>query len=154
MEHYNTIIEGMKFTASALLAYFTSHLGASGTALMVLIYFMLVDTVFGWLVAKHKGEWKSSKARWGFVGKIVELIFVSLLFLLDWAFKIDMLKSIGIYYFIICECASIVENIAKINSNIPDGLVELLRTLQKSAGTGIVKWAQKMIERLTGGKNE
>lgn len=155
MENYNAIIECVKVGMSAFATYLSVHLGASSTSLMVLLYFIGVDTLIGWLVAKHKGEWQSSKARWGFVGKIVELIFVSLLFLLDWAFNMDILKYIGIYYFIICEGASIVENIAKINNNIPEGLVEVLKSLQKSAGTGVVKWVQKTVDKIIGGgRNE
>ena len=48
-----------------------------------------------------------------------------------------------------------MENIAKINNNIPEGLVEVLKSLQKSAGTGVVKWVQKTVDKIIGGgRNE
>jgi toxin secretion/phage lysis holin len=149
MENYNLAIETIKITTSTFIAWMLSHLGASYKSIVVLICFMSVDTIVGWAVAKYKGEWKSSKARWGFVGKIIELMFVAMLYLLDWMFAIDCLKYIGTYYFIICEGASFVENIAKINNNIPDGLVELLKAFQSSIGTNIVKWAKKTLDKLT-----
>ena len=110
---------------------------------------MAIDTIIGWLVAKYNHDWQSSKARWGFIGKVVELMFVAMLYLLDWLFNLDSLKYIGITYFIICECASFVENVAKINNNIPDGLVEILKALKNSIGTNIVKWAKSALENAT-----
>lgn len=154
MENFNTSIEVLKVSISAFVAYIIAHLGASYKYIVVLLVAMAIDTIMGWIVAKYKHQWQSSKARWGFVGKVVELMFVAMLYLLDWLFAIDTLKYIGITYFIICECASFVENVAKINNNIPEGLVELLKTLQSGVGTGIVKWAKKTLNKLTGGADD
>ena len=154
MENFNGFVEAAKIGISAIIAMIISHMGASYKHIFVLICFMAADTVIGWLVAKHLGQWKSSKARWGFVGKIVELMFVAMLYLLDWLFAMDQLKYIGIYYFIICEGASFVENIAKINHNIPAGLVELLKSFQNSVGSGVVKWVKKMLGNIAGGEDD
>lgn len=154
MNNYDYAIEAVKIGTSTVAAWMLAHLGASYKHIVVLLCFMAADTVIGWLVAKYKGEWKSSKARWGFVGKIIELMFVAMLYLLDWLFAMNHLKYIGIYYFIICEGASFVENIAKINNNIPEGLVELLRAFQNSIGTNIVKWAKKTLDKITGGVDD
>lgn len=150
MENFNAGVEVIKVSVSAVVAYIMSHLGASYKYIVVLLFAMAIDTIMGWLVAKYNHNWKSSKARWGFVGKIVELMFVAMLYLLDWLFAMDTLKYIGITYFIICECASFVENVAKINNNIPAGLVEVLKTLQSSVGSNIVAWAKKTLDKVTG----
>ena len=67
---------------------------------------------------------------------------------------LSAIDSASAEYFIICEGASIVENIAKINNNIPEGLVDVLKSLQKSAGTGVVQWVQKTVDKILGGRNE
>ena len=63
----------------------------------------------------------------GLFGKIIELIFIGVLYALDWALEVDYLKYFGIYYFGICEFASVLENLAEINNNVPEGLVELIK---------------------------
>ncbi len=147
MNNFNGDMECAKLVLSSVIAFIMSHFGTSVKPVVVLICFMAADTIIGWLVAKHLNVWQSSKARWGFAGKIVELMFVAMLYLLDWLFVTDCLKYIGIYYFIICEGASFVENIAKVNKNIPQGLAELLKAIKVSAGTSIVNYVKNMINK-------
>lgn len=154
MENCNITMEAFKVGSSTMIAYIVCRLGASWRHIAVLLAFMAADTLIGWLVAAHLGKWKSSVARWGFAGKIVELVFVAMLYLLDWLFGTDTLKYIGIYYFIICEGASFVENIAKVNKNIPKGLVDILKAAQSSAGSGIVKLVKKYMDKLGGDDDE
>lgn len=142
---FNT--EAVKVALSYGAAFFAAHFAGSEKHIAVLIFFILADTFIGWLVYIKLGEWQSSKARWGFVGKIAELVLVAMLYMLDWLFEVNCLEYLGIYYFIICEGASIIENIAKINHNIPKGLAELLQSVQKSAGTELVKCLRKIINK-------
>lgn len=154
MEHINFGIESIKISLGAFVAMLMDYLGVDYKYIVVLLVSMAVDTILGWLVAKHLGDWKSSKARWGFIGKVVELMFVAMLYLLDWCFNINVLAHTGITYFIICECASVVENVAKINSNIPQGLVEVLASVKTSLGSGIVKKAKKLLDNLSGSEED
>lgn len=147
MENFKFDIELIKVAISYMAAFFAAHFAGSGKHIAVLICFIMADTFIGWLVYIKLGQWQSSKARWGFVGKIAELILVALLYMLDWLFVTDCLEYIGIYYFIICEGASIIENISKINSNIPQALVELLQSVKNSAGTELVKYVKRLINK-------
>lgn len=149
MENINFGIEGIKIGAGAMVAMLMDYFGVDYKYIIVVLCSMAIDTVLGWLVAFKKGEFKSSKARWGFVGKIVELMFIAMLYLLDWCFEINFLAHTGITYFIICECASIVENVANINNNIPEGLVQALAALKTSVGSGIVKKAKEIIDNIS-----
>lgn len=154
MENINFGIESIKIGLGAFVAMLMNYLGVDFRFVIVLLCSMAVDTVLGWLIALHNKEYKSSKARWGFVGKIVELMFVAMLYLLDWCFDINVLAHTGITYFILCECASVVENVAKINHNVPQGLVEVLTSFKAGIGGGIVKRAKEILDNLSGGKED
>ena len=130
---------------TALLIFFT---GESYQHIIVLILLMAVDTFIGWIKGIKLKEWNSCKARWGAVGKIAELLLIACLYALDWVFSLDFLKYIGIYYFGICEIASVFENFAEMGGNVPEGTVELLRGLQYSIGTEFVKKIKKLIENI------
>ena len=106
---------------------------------------MIVDTLFGWVKAKKLNKWKSVSARWGFIGKIIELMFVGVLYLLDAAFNITFLEYMGIFYFGACELASIVENYAEINGNLPEGTMEITEKIKFSIGTVIMQKLKKIL---------
>ncbi|MGN1318464.1 MAG: phage holin family protein, partial [Lachnospirales bacterium] len=89
MENFKFDIELLKVAISYVAAFFAAHFAGSYKHIIVLIIFILTDTAIGWLVYKKLGQWQSSKARWGFVGKIAELTLVSLLYMLDWLFETD-----------------------------------------------------------------
>ena len=122
-------------------------LGGSAKIFIILCILMLVDTIFGWIKGIHNKNWSSKTARWGFSGKIIELIFIGVLYALDWALEVDYLKYFGIYYFGICEFASVLENLAEINNNVPEGLVELIKKTQFSIGTAIVNKVKDIISK-------
>lgn len=136
-------IESVKLFFSTAVATGISLIGSSFKYIIVLIALMAVDTIFGWVKGKKQGAWRSDIARWGFAGKIIELIFVGILYLLDWTFSTDFLKYAGIFYFGICEIASMVENYSEINGNLPDGVSDLIKKIKFSLGTSIVAAAKK-----------
>lgn len=143
---YDEKIEYFKILVSSSVAFFYKIFGGSIKVFGGLCILMSVDTIFGWIKSKHKGQWQSQIARWGAAGKIIELIFIGVLYMLDWVFNVDYLKYFGIYYFGICELASILENLAEINKNVPEGLVELIRKTQFSIGTAIVTKVKNVIQ--------
>ena len=83
-------IEGLKIFISALIASGVSLFGASFKYILVLILLMAADTVFGWIRSRKNGTWKVSAAKSGFIGKIIELIFIGVLYLLDWIFQTNL----------------------------------------------------------------
>ena len=139
-------VESIKLFFSGLIAGGASLIGISFKYIIVLIILMLVDTVFGWVKDKKVSKWKSRAAKWGFIGKIIELIFIVVLYILDAAFETDFLKYVGIFYFGACELASIVENYAEINGNLPDGAVEVAEKVQFSIGTVVMRKIKNIID--------
>lgn len=147
--------EALKLTASGAAALMARFLGVNYKFVVLLFVLMIFDTLLGWLKAKKLGIWKSSQARWGFAGKIVELMLVALLYLLEWAFGVGFFVNTGLFYFMICEIASMAENIAegKLNNNIPDEAVKLIEKLQYNVRTGMIKQAKATIEALIENEN-
>ena len=139
-------VESVKLFFSGLIAGGAALIGASFKYIIVLIILMSVDTIFGWVKAKKLKKWKSGAARWGFIGKIIELIFIVVLYILDAAFETDFLKYIGIFYFGACELASIIENYAEINGNLPEGAVEVAEKVQFSIGTVVMRKIKNIID--------
>ena len=151
---FDGTVESIKLFFSTLVASGVALIGASFKYIIVLTLLMIIDTAFGWVKAKKIGKWKSGAARWGFIGKIIELMFVGVLYLLDAAFNITFLEYMGIFYFGACELASIVENYAEINGNLPEGTLEFIKKLQFSIGTAIMKKIKKVLDSLIGTDND
>ena len=136
---FDRSVESIKLFISSVVAGGAALIGASFKYIIVLVILMAVDTIFGWVKAKKINKWKSGAARWGFIGKIIELMFIGVLYMLDAAFETEFLKYLGIFYFGACELASIVENYAEINGNLPEGTLELIKKMQFSIGTAIMQ---------------
>ncbi len=151
-------IEALKFSIGSILGITASFFGETHKHIIALIILMCIDTIFGWVKGFKNGNWKSKKARWGIAGKIVELILISLLYILNWIFEVNFIVYIGLYYFIAVEIASILENYAEINGNLPNGLVDVLKKLQFNIGTAFVQkikdFLDKVFENKGGSKNE
>ena len=144
----NSDIEIAKLSLASFLGVFASVFGETHKHIIALIVLMVIDTIFGWIKGFKKGEWTSKKDRWGIAGKIVELLLISLLYVLNWVFKVDFMVYIGLYYFISVEIASIFENYAEINGNLPKGFLELMQKLQFNVGTLAVSKVKNFIDRL------
>ena len=144
MDHY---AESIKLFISTTIASGVYLFGSSFKYIMVLVFLMIVDTIFGWIKSKKLSQWKVSVAKSGFIGKIIELIFIGVLYLLDWIFKIDFLKYMGIFYFGICEIASIVENYSKINGNLPDGIADVINKAKLGIGGFAVSKIKGIFEK-------
>ena len=151
---FDGTVESIKLFFSTLVASGVALIGASFKYIIVLTLLMIIDTAFGWVKAKKIGKWKSGAARWGFIGKIIELMFVGVLYLLDAAFNITFLEYMGIFYFGACELASIVENYAEINENLPEGTIEITEKIKFSIGTVIMQKLKKIINGLIGDNEE
>lgn len=134
--------ETFKFSLSSITAALLALLGKNYKVVTLLIVFMAVDTFFGHLRAARNKEWKSYNARWGLIGKLVELVLIMLMYLCEWTFNIDWLVNVVTIYFIICEAASIAENIVKghLNDNIPADTIEFLEKMQTNFLTKFKEW--------------
>lgn len=134
--------ETLKLALSGVPAMLLSVLGSNYKLVILLIVTMTIDTLFGHLRAIKDKEWKSYDARWGLVGKLVELVLIALMYMCEWTFGIDWLVNVCVIYFIICEMASIAENIVKghLNDNVPAEAVEGLEKLKSNFLTKFREW--------------
>jgi len=143
-------------TAETIKLFFSAFLAAVANSnykyVLVLIILMTVDTIFGWVKGRKCKKWNSRAARWGAVGKIIELMFVGTLYVLDWVFGLDFLKHMGVFYFGVCELASIAENYAEINNNLPEAIPDILKKLQFSIGTVLVNKVKNAVGAMFGSK--
>lgn len=141
-------IELIKLAIGSAATTVLHSLGANYKIVVLLICFMAADTLLGWLGAIKRGNWNSKNARWGAVGKLVELIIIALMYLCEWAFAIDWLISTVTLYFLLCEGASIVENIVNnhLNDNIPAGLVDILEKAKKNFVSVVLKRIKRLFE--------
>lgn len=114
---------------------------------------MVIDTIFGWIKGFKNKNWSSFKAKWGIAGKITELILISLLYILNWVFNVDFIVYIGLYYFVACEIASILENYSHINKNLPKGLINILKKLQFNIGTFFINELKLFIQKFADEKS-
>ncbi len=146
----NSTVEMTKISLASFLGMFASIFGETHKHIIALIVLMIIDTIFGWVKGFKNGQWASKKAKWGIAGKIVELLLISLLYVLNWVFKVDFIVYIGLYYFMAVELASIFENYAEINGNLPKGFLELLQKLQFNVGTLVVNKVKNFIDKLFG----
>jgi toxin secretion/phage lysis holin len=137
----NLKMQAIKAGTSTVLALLLKCLGKNYKIVSVLICFMLADTLLGWLGAAKTGVWCSRNARWGVVGKLVELIIIALMYLCEWAFCVDWMIGAVTLYFLICEAASIVENIVNygLNANIPASLITILQSSRSSLVSDLIK---------------
>jgi toxin secretion/phage lysis holin len=144
----DTKVEVVKVAIGCFVTSLLKCLGANYKIVLLLICFMVTDTILGWLGNIKKGTWKSKNARWGVVGKLVELIIIALMYLCEWAFAIDWLISAITLYFLLCEGASIIENIVKyhLNDNIPEGLVEVLSKAKNNFVGVVIKKIKSIFE--------
>ncbi len=147
---FDGTVESLKLFMSSIIASGVTLMGVSFKYILVLIVLMIIDTTFGWVKAKKLHKWKSGAARWGFIGKIIELTFVGMLYLLDAAFEITFLEYMGVFYFGACEIASIIENYAEINNNLPEGTEEIAEKIKFSIGTVITKKIKNTLTDLIG----
>lgn len=141
-------IETIKIYVGTFLEIIFSILGEFNKQIISLILLMIIDTIFGCIKVIKKDEWTFIKAKWGIAGKLVELILIVLLYILNWNFESDIIVYTGLYYFIWCEIASILENYADINGNLPKGFLEFLRKLQFNIGTTLTYKLKKFTDGL------
>ena len=139
--------ETIKITLGSVTSGVMGLLGSNYKLVVLLIAVMAVDTLFGHLRAVKGKEWTSNEARWGLIGKLVELVLIALMYLCEWTFDIGWLVNAVVTYFIICEGASIAENIVKghLNDSIPSEIVEYLETLKSNAASSFKEWLKKIV---------
>ena len=140
-------VEIAKIALSGSLAHFISGLedDSATRMLLCLLLLMFFDTLLGWAKAKKNGEWQSYKARWGILGKLFELIFIAIAFMLDWVFATDMVKLAFIAYFCLVEVGSLLENAYQLGVSIPREVVDMATKTKHFLGWFFIKKTQDIL---------
>jgi toxin secretion/phage lysis holin len=140
-------IKFIKGAIAAMGAYISTKLGILGPWLLIYLGAMTVDYVTGMLSAAYRGlssPEEGLNSRIGIKGilkKIGYCILVVVAIMLDWVIinstpyiGLDLIKFKGwiaiiiMIWLFINECISILENLAKMNLNIPQFLLSILKT--------------------------
>lgn len=134
-------METMKVTFGGITTAVMAILGNNYKLITLLLVMIIFDTITGHLKAIHNHEWTSHNARWGLVGKLIELILVMLMYVCEWTFGVTWLVNFVVTYFVICEGASIIENIVNgdLNENVPKELVEILSKAKNNFLSVLIK---------------
>ena len=147
-DEMDPITETGKVTVSSFVAYFMVVAGESFAIklIVLLIMLMVFDFALGWAKAKKADKWKSSKARWGALGKIFELGFVAIAWGLDWVFGTEIIKQVFIAYFCLVEVGSLLENAHAIGVPIPKEAVGMATKSKHFFGWFFVKRLEGILE--------
>lgn len=136
----NMVIAGLAITGSFL----ANLLGGWDITLQVLIGFMAIDYITGWLVAgvfhkSNKSESGTLSSKAGFKGLVKKgcvLLLVALGVLLDSVIGRDFVRMAICLFFIANEGLSILENLGLMGVPFPAFLKNMLEALKKQADSG------------------
>lgn len=140
-------IEAFKITIGSLTSFAMCVFGQNYRLIIFLLAIMIVDTLTGHLRAIKDKSWTSFNARWGVIGKTIELVLIALLYLCEWTFELKGIVDVVIVYFMLCESASIIENVVKgrLNDNIPSEVIDILTKMKSNAITSVKNWVKNTI---------
>ena len=148
-------LSALKAGIAAVFTAFGTFLGWKGIMALVWVALMAIDYIAGSLVARHKGEWKSSIAREGLWHKGGMILVVTVAGIADFVLMLvfshmPMLKftwpclvlPLVLAWYIITELGSILETAIDCGANVPSWMVKLLNASLKAvdvAGDDLAK---------------
>lgn len=116
-----------------LMTLVTYLFGGMDTALYTLIIAIVLDTITGISKAYIQGKLNSKTGMKGFAKKISFLCLVIVAVIID---KLcdsgGVIRSFAIYYFVVNECLSILENCVAMKLPVPKFLIEKLEQLEEN----------------------
>lgn len=133
-------IEVLKVTFGTLSSAAIALLGENYKLVTLLVTLIILDTLLGNLWAKAENEWKSTIARKGIYSKLCELVLVALMYMCEWTFEINWLANAVIIYFSVCEGASVLENMGKFNSDVPQEAINFFAKVKQNLLTKFTEW--------------
>ena len=158
MEKVNVI----KGILSGLLAAISAKLGILGPMLLALTCVMLVDYITGMLASKKENVISSKKGMWGIIKKVLYIVVVGVGMLMDWLI-LQMAGELGIQiplttffgllvavWLIINELISILENLTRLEVNMPGFLITLVQHFKivvEKKGEEMEKLGEKEINK-------
>jgi toxin secretion/phage lysis holin len=98
--------------------------------LKTLVMLIVIDYVTGILGAVYKRKLSSSVGYKGIIKKVGIFAIVAVASMVSECFKIDLIRSITITFYIVNECISILENVGKTGVKYPKKLRQILEQLK------------------------
>lgn len=122
--HYETMnkyVGEYSFIISAIMTGLTFLFGAVDKPLMGLLVFCVIDMATGILLAFKDKEFTSKRLRQGIISKFMYFIIIIVANVLDGVFFAEspVLRTFSIWFYIIVEGSSIIENSGNINPKLP-----------------------------------
>lgn len=116
----------------AVTGYFFGGWTVAMNALLVLV---IIDFVTGWAVAWMRGELRSMKGYIGIAKKVGIFLLVTVAHLIDSVLgDMHYLRDAVVFFYIINELLSIIENYGKMGFKVPDALIRAVAVLEEKAG--------------------
>lgn len=125
----------------AAIAFLTALWGWVGWAVIIWLACIVLDYITGTWAAKSAGDWSSAVARAGLWHKLGEIVAVLVAALCDIAISViingagidlgitfgTLITPVVLFWYIITELGSIIENAGKLGAPIPEWLKKWLR---------------------------
>jgi toxin secretion/phage lysis holin len=111
-------------------------LGGWDMALKVLVFVVITDFMTGVLAGAYEGKLSSSIGHRGIIKKVTIFIIVALAYQLDCALGMAYIRTTVIYFYIVMEAISILENAERTGITIPDFLRKLLEQVRDTTNNG------------------
>ncbi|CAM3301511.1 MULTISPECIES: phage holin family protein [Paenibacillus] len=120
---------------AALLGAITGYFFGGWTAMMnALLVFVIIDYLTGWAAAWMRGELRSMKGYVGIAKKVGIFLLVTVAHLIDSVLgDMHYLRDAVVFFYIVNELLSIIENYGKMGFKVPDALVKAVAVLQEKA---------------------
>lgn len=134
----------LKGVIAAVAAFFSAKLGILGPMLLALMGVMIVDYLTGMTASKKEGDINSKKGMWGILKKVTYMVVVGVGMLMDWLIlttaenlgaEIPLQTFFGLLvaiWLVINELISILENLTRIGTPMPEFLVRLVKSFKVS----------------------
>lgn len=146
-----TIVNLCQAFISVLAGICSILFGGWDAPIILLIVLICMDMTTGVIKAVKKKQFASLVARWGFVTKFCELACVALFVLIDNALgTAPWLRNIACVWFILCELASVLENLNHLGVMLPEGLINVLVQAKQGFGISISRIIKKVLQEYLG----
>lgn len=120
----------IKIIGSAILTIATFLFGDISIPLEVLMFCIVVDFISGMVKAYVVGDLNSHTGFKGIFKKVGYLVIVALAYQIDKLTGTEVIKTTVIYFFVVNEALSILENWGKIGLPIPPVLIDKIEQLK------------------------
>lgn len=146
-----TIVNWCQAFISVLAGVCSILFGGWDAPIILLIVLICMDMTTGVIKAIKKKQFASLVARWGFVTKFCELACIALFVLIDNALgTAPWLRNIACVWFILCELASVLENLNNIGVMLPEGLINILVQAKQGFGISVSRIIKKVLQEYLG----